>query len=640
VIAPTFATAILLTLVGVGLQPGTTHAGPPAQPANKSTRGASAKSGGVASASAPQPDVPPSEILVVRPLAEGSELAALAGELRRGVEGLRIDNRPAPYWGEIRVSRIERWTVEAAYGGVITDLVEREAIATINLRVGSRERDNGDWLGGLSEVTVSIPLTPDAIVSRRKVWLALDQAYRASIAALEAKSAAIARLESPPTAASRGAAPGARTEVSWSELASPETPISDPPIERLEVDRTGLRQLAAKISALHGKHPRLDDGVVSLMIQRTVMTSITTDGVVLGDVHDSAALTVDAHGRAPDGVELDAGGGLHFRNVPTVAALEGPAMALAEQVLAELEQLIDAPVIDEDYDGPVLLKGIAAAQFLASTLATQASGTPAPLSDGGRVVEMEPMLLSRLGKAIMPEFIDVVDDPAMGRFGDVEVDAEGHRARRIELVRRGVLSNLLMTSVPNDVVRESNGRARATPIHSVASSITNLVLSSRVAGLDDAALERELVSRARDDGWEFAYVIESLRDGTVLGPVGRSGASLYGNDRQVELSIPQRIVRVGVDGSRTLVRGALLSPTPMRVLRRIRKVGKVGETFELRLPPGRDGGFAADLGRGALLSDTVDVSITTPSLLLDGLEIVVERGDTEKPPTLTHPLRR
>jgi hypothetical protein len=78
----------------------------------------------------------------------------------------------------------------------------------------------------------------------------------------------------------------------------------------------------------------------------------------------------------------------------------------------------------------------------------------------------------------------------------------------------------------------------------------------------------------------------------------------------------------------------------MRALRRIRKLGKTGETFELRLPPGRDGGFAADLGRGALLSDTVDVTITTPALLLDGLEIVVERGDTEKPPTLTHPLRR
>ena len=315
-------------------------------------------------------------------------------------------------------------------------------------------------------------------------------------------------------------------------------------------------------------------------------------------------------------------------------------MALAEQVLGELELLLDAPLIDEDFDGPVLLKGLAAAQFLASTLATQASGTPAPLSDGGRVVELEPLLLSRLGKAVMPDFIDVVDDPAMGGFGDISVDADGHPARRIELVRGGVLSSLLMTSVPNELIRESNGRARATPIHTVASSITNLVLSSRTPGLDDAALERELVARARDDGWEFAYVIESLRDGTVLGPVGRSGASAYGNDRQVELSTPQRIVRLGVDGSRTLVRGALLAPTPMRALRRIRKVGRTSSTFPMRLPPGRDGGFAADLGRGALLSDTVDVSVSTPALLLDGLELVVERGDAEKPPTLTHPLRR
>jgi len=52
------------------------------------------------------------------------------------------------------------------------------------------------------------------------------------------------------------------------------------------------------------------------------------------------------------------------------------------------------------------------------------------------------------------------------------------------------------------------------------------------------------------------------------------------------------------------------------------------------------GGFGAEVGTDGLLSQTVDVSVTTPALLVDGLELVVERGEHERLPTLVHPLRR
>jgi TldD protein len=69
-------------------------------------------------------------------------------------------------------------------------------------------------------------------------------------------------------------------------------------------------------------------------------------------------------------------------------------------------------------------------------------------------------------------------------------------------------------------------------------------------------------------------------------------------------------------------------------------VGDRAETLTLRLAPGMAGGFGVDLGLAGLLGQTVDAQITTPALLIDGIELVVERGENERLPILEHPLRR
>jgi TldD protein len=88
------------------------------------------------------------------------------------------------------------------------------------------------------------------------------------------------------------------------------------------------------------------------------------------------------------------------------------------------------------------------------------------------------------------------------------------------------------------------------------------------------------------------------------------------------------------------VRGAVLAPASMRVLRRIRAVGNELRTVAMRIPVGPYGGFGAEVGIDGVLSQTVDVQVTTPDLLVDGLELLVERGEHERLSTLKHPLRR
>lgn len=570
----------------------------------------------------------------------GSELDQLTAELLRGLEGSRLPDRPAPYFAELRLVRAELLTLDGSYGGIATDLHERQAGASLEIRVGTREVDNGNYFGGSLQTSFQIPLDPAPAAARRRAWLGFDAAFREAVSSYEAKQAAVARMAGEPPPAGLGPGPGPRVQVAWSDEGD-RGAVVDPKIEPMNVDRDGLRKLVRALSDRFNEHPRVDNGDVTLTVIRSYEAVLTTEGLALGRRRDQAFLAVVAQARADDGMRLDHGAALHFQRVPSPSeALTKDAEAMVDRVLNELEQLMDAPMVEEDYDGPVLLEPQAAAAFLASTLAPHALGTPAPMSDYGRIIELEPFLQERLGKSVMPEWIDVRDEPGAEGFGHYELDAEGFDAEAVELIKKGRLADLLMTRAPNEHIERSNGHARSSLGLGVGPAISNLTLEANRRPLERAQMERELLRRAREDGYEHAYVVQALRDATVLGPPPRDSASAYGSGRKVSVSLPIRLFRLEPGGKRTLVRGAIFSPVALRALRRIREVGPESVTLPMRIQPGVIGGWSADAGLGALLLQTVDAQVSTPALLVDGLELLVERGEHERLPILQHPLRR
>lgn len=570
-----------------------------------------------------------------------SELAAMQAELARGLAELRLPDAATPYAAELRVVRADSLVIDGSYGGVIEDIVTRESVASVAVRVGSHVRDNGNFLsGGGSQASFSLAHGPDPISARKRLWLAMDGSYRMASAAYKSKLQAIDRLADKDLPDDRQPLPEPITELAW----APDSkvlvdPLSDP----TKFDRQALHALAAELSGRFAKHPSIDNGDVIIQAMRSHELSLTTEGAAIGRRFDRAVLGVICQTQAADGMELDHGLAIHLQSLPTAEQLRDAGTALVDRVLRELEEFVAAPMLDEDYDGPVLLAPTAAAQLLAATIPVHAGGEPAPLSDYGRLLEYEPHWQERLGKAVMPEFIDLIDDPLAPGFGHFSRDDQGVAAQRIELVRAGVLHTLLMTRRPNEHIDQSNGHARATPGGFVGATISNLSLVGKKRGLAADKLERELLDRAREDGYDFAFVIDSLRDGSVLGPVPRDSASVYTSGRKIPLPLPGRVFRVERKGNaitRTLVRGALLAPMSMRVFRRIRVLGDKPETLPLRLAPGMAGGFGVDLGLSGLLGQTVDAQITTPAWIVDGLELVVERGENERLPILDHPLRR
>jgi TldD protein len=583
-----------------------------------------------AGTSAPTPPAKAPEITTALPEARRAELLAVQEELARALAGLRLPDAPAPYRAEARWVRAELLSLDGSYGGIITNVLQTQTAGVAELRVGSAQRDDSNFFAtdaGITRFDVPVELAPEFL--RKQIWLALDRAFRGATLAFSQKQVALEQLSTETTLADLGPGAPAGEHVSQSE---PDT-----------IDREGLATMVASLSAHFEDWPAIDNGDVHLQILRSQESVVTSEGQVVATTRARAVLAVVADTKAADGMHLDHGLALHLPSVPVAdAAMLAQGEQLVERVLRELDELAKAPMIEEEYDGPILLVGPAAAQLLASTVATEASGFPAPLSDGGRMMELEPAWQSKVGKTVLPPFLDLVDDPTLaGGFGRYEVDAEGFVPRPVTLVDEGVLRDLLLTRVPNPHHGTgSNGRARMTPALEVGPGLSNLQLRSRKRGLASAALERDLLQRAREDGYDFAYVIEALRDGTVLGPVVRPSGSPYAGTGKLTLPLPARVFRIDATGKRTLVRGAVLAPASMRALRRIRAVGQAEHVERMRLPVGAFGGFASEVGMDGILSQTVDVQIGSPDLLIDGLELLVERGEHERLPTLPHPLRR
>ncbi|MEM6291186.1 MAG: metallopeptidase TldD-related protein [Myxococcota bacterium] len=557
-----------------------------------------------------------------------AEADAVAAELQRGVSELRLDGAAQPYRAEARYVRARLLSMDASFGGVITDVVETQSAGIAELRVGSPGRDNANFFGGEGGlVRVGVPLEPAPRYLRRKLWLALDGAFRGATQSFAQKEIALEQLAGDEIPADFTAAPEpvrAHVEPNWAPL-----------------PREELAALAGVMSGEFAKFPSIDNGDVYIQLLQSHETVVSTDGLNVARMRDRIVIAVVADTKAEDGMHLDHARAIHLQGVPALDdAFEAKATALVTQVLTELDSQAKAPMIEEEYDGPILFRGEAAGQLLASTVATEAAGTPAPLADGGRLMDLEPTWQRRYGKNVMPPFVDLIDDPTGPGFGSFDLDMEGVKPAPLSFVRKGILEHLLMTRTPNGKVTGSNGRARMSPSLEVGATISNLSLVASERRLSANALERELLRRAREDGYEYAYVIERLRDGSLLGPVPRDSAAAYAGTGKVTLPLPVRVFRIEPGGKKTLIRGVVLGPASMRVLRRIRAVGNAPTTVPMRLPVGPYGGFGADIGIDSVLSQTVDVQVTTPDLLIDGLELLVERGEHERMPTLEHPLRR
>jgi TldD protein len=528
---------------------------------------------------------------------------AMRAELARAKD-LSLPGAKAPYYvGYWVVDEHER-SAEATLGALVSDDVTDDRFVKLELRVGSPALDNSNFTGtpGVDSDFMkdaellsprAAPIDDDETAIRRELWLATDAAYKGAVEALEKKRAG------------RESEIATRAEVDdFSPDKSPEvvTTPSKP------LDAADLAQIARRVSSVFRSFPLVQKSNVRIVENATRRRFVASDGGLAVEPLHTRRVEISCEGQAEDGMSLTRNA---FVPVEVGGAIpEARAKAEALRLAKDLVELHGAHVT-EDYSGPVLFEGKAAAQLVYELLGEALSGTPAAAGNE----DLDSTLSRKLGKRILPRGIGIIDDPALTVWegtpllGHYAVDDEGMQAERTLLVEDGHLKGFLMGRTPRESFTHSNGHGRSGLVGWARGRPGNLVMSAK-HGLSNAELRAKLMEAVHDEGGDYGIVVDELQERT---------SSSNGD----AMPAPEMAYKVTPSGERTLLRGATFSPIAVRELRDVLAVGQKSAVYSFIIE--NDDGL------------DLPTSIVAPALLLEDVEVRGPVTPNKKPPIVPPP---
>jgi TldD protein len=499
-------------------------------------------------------------------------LEALLTELDRSKAQLKMDQVAAPYYIEYRVNDLDDYSAEAAFGALRENQRVRYRVLRVVVRIGDYKQDS--YYGqGMGETNI-LPLDDDPIALRHQIWLATDDAYKAAGEALTEKQAALKQFSAETNPVDDFAKAPVVTELE--------------PTVTLQVDEGAWKKTIEDVTSLYRQYPDVQTVSASVRFSASNEYLVNSEGTVTRSGKKTYSVLMNSSAQADDGMRLS-------RNPfwMVAKAEELPAhdklVAEARKMLDTLTALRQAPIVEEEYRGPVLFAPDAADDVVASLVGSNILGRKPQL---GRPNRTTGAFGTSYKTRVLPNFLTVVDDPTLKDFqgkslvGNYDVDDDGVKSQPVTVVEGGMLVNYLVGRQPIRDFPASNGHDRASAGTFPAPNLGVLVVKSSEAQSPDA-LKQRMVQMVTEQGKPYGYRVETL------GP---------GNS-------PRLLYRVYPDGHEELVRGAVFSELDVRALRS--DLLAVGND---PLVSNRVGGVAT--------------TVISPSLLFDELE--VKRADTSK----------
>ncbi|MCB9560328.1 MAG: hypothetical protein H6708_07950 [Kofleriaceae bacterium] len=565
-------------------------------------------------------------------------LDAIAEEMDRAMQQLRIGNAPRPYHIAYKVTEVDVNDVVSSLGSTTTRHNRHFVNIEARVRVGTPDDDNANFvvagaesLDGVSGFTLPLEATPR--IARRATWMVTDSAYKEALIQLRQKQDARASSTA-----------GAAQVPGWSTAPTvvSEDLVDVPALESLD----DLEARANKLSAKFRDHGEIRDSRVAFTSYLERRWYLNSDGTAVSDTRRASGVLLAAFGQADDGQDF---GQSFLRYGHTAADLPGDADLEAEaaRLITLVGQLEKAPKLDH-YTGPVLFEGEGAADIVRYTLAPHLGGTPLP--QGLRPQDAKQFggaLHDKVGLKVTSSNLTIVDDPtasdAGGKalIGGYKIDDEGVAAQKVEVIKNGMLTTLLQSRTPAEKGGVSNGHARRqAPGGMFHGTATNLFITGK-GGLDHKKLVAKLLAEAKSNGLGYGLIIRRLDDGAVTAQpemTRRELVQLFQNT-DTELPPPAALVyRVYPGGKEELVRMAQLGEVPIRAWKDVIAVGK-GQTVMNFLASG-DGYVVQKIngtGEGAVPSSGIESAVATPDLLFKELDVTPYTAGVRAEPAIPPP---
>lgn len=499
-------------------------------------------------------------------------LEALLTELERSKAQLKMKQVAPPYYIEYRVTDLDDLLLEAAFGAIRENRRAHLRVLRVVVRVGDYKQDS--YFGrGMGETTI-LPLDNDPIALRRQIWLATDDAYKASGESLTQKQALLQQFSA--------------DDHPIDDFAKAPVVRSLEPTAALKIADGSWVKTLQDVTNLYREYPEVQSLSASARFTATNEYFVNSEGTVSRSGNTVYTVLLNARTQAPDGMRLERSPAWTvgtMGELPTREKLLGDT----KKTLETLYALRKAPIVEEEYRGPVLFAPDAADDVVAALLGQNVLGRKPQLGAPNRTTGA---FATSYKSRVLPTFLNLVDDPTMKEFqgksltGSYDVDSEGVKAQPVNIVEKGMLTHYLMGRQPIRDFPESNGHGRAGPAAPPGPELGVLLLNSSEAQPPEA-LKKKVIEMVTNQGQPYGYRVETLGGLT-----------------------PRLLYRVyAKDGHEELVRGAVFSELDLRAMR----------------------SDLSAVGNDPLVSNRslgVPLTVIAPSLLFDELE--VKRADTSK----------
>src|ERR1700722_17168710 len=526
---------------------------------------------------------------------------AMDAELHRAMSSLGGSDpaAPKPYFLSYAVSDTDSIAISAQYGAITSANDSRRRTADVQVRLGTPAQDNthGDHRNS-ALTSMPLPLTDDRAAIERSLWFATNRGYAQAL-----DSFLKVKTEQQVRAKEEGGSADFSTEKAKTELL-PSAPA-------LTGDRAALEKRLREITALFKPYPDIFFSFASLQATNETDFFVSSEGAKIATPNRVARVVVVARARAADGMDVfrvETFEADELGHLPDQKTLTEKTIAMAKN----LEALRDAPVT-EPFDGPAILSGRASAVFFHEVLGHRLEGQRQRGDDEGQT------FTKLLGKQILPTFLSVSDDPTLKDFdgaplsGHYNYDDEGQQARRVDLIKDGVLETFLMSRLAIASFSNSNGHGRSETGHMPTGRQGNLIVTSTKT-VSDKELRQMLIDEAKKQGKPYGLYFEDISSGFAV--TTRRSPQAF----QV---IPLVVYRVYVDGRPDeLVRGVSIVGTPQAALNRILATDNKQEIF--------NGICGAESG-------SIPVSAVAPAMLVSEIETQRQAQGTARPPILPPP---
>lgn len=540
---------------------------------------------------------------------------AMQDELDRNMSKLVMEELDRPYFISYTIDDFQALTTTGSLGSLLQSNLDRGRYLTVDVRVGDYSLDNSNFVSGWGDMTPSyrqIPVDNDYDAIRNQIYLATDETYKGVLRTLSRKKAYLQSrvLKNRP--------------ADFFKL--PPNHQMDKP-QRYDVDQPAIEELVKSASAVLRDYPEIVSSQLKAQVGVDNQYFLNSLGskTLRGD--RSYVFELSLSGKDADGEDVAYSDRMiadKLSDLPDKQRLTDWTRKTAET----LKSMIKADTIEE-YIGPVIFTGDAAAELFRQLFAKNVSNAPSPLFEDDRFGNMmsSPEFANKINRRVLPDFFDVYDDPTISEvdgmklMGHYDVDDAGGVPERIQLVEKGKLRTLPIGETPTKKVTEPNGHARGAVSKEITGKPANLIFESSDAVSFDS-LKKSMLDLCQDIDLNYGLVIKKIRD--LNGPSRNSGYSFYGmsqgNDQG--LTEPLAVYKVYADGHEELVRGLEFANVTVRLLRDILQTDNQQHVYNY------------------LIGDDYEMpaSIVCPSILLEEVELKQGETKNQKPPIVSSPL--